>query len=177
MLLESKMLGLRQSSEFTGGALDGKVEAGIGPDEVHGPVVEEADAPLLCPLVQVIRLCHLCCRTTCPFIEAPNIEPTTPDWSRLARLPIAVRATACGRTTSRILCKPSLRETDFDLHVAEPTHRQRSQRASDSFGIHRCREEDGQATLASQASSRWTSTSRQRLPRPPEPLPQSWLGT
>jgi len=47
LLLESKMLGLRQSSEFAGGALDGKVEARIGPDEVHGLVVEEADASFL----------------------------------------------------------------------------------------------------------------------------------
>jgi len=57
--LESKMLGLRQSSEFTRGALDGKVEAAIGPNEVHGLAVEEADAPLHRPLVEAIRLCHL----------------------------------------------------------------------------------------------------------------------
>jgi hypothetical protein len=56
---ESKMLGFRQPAELTWGALNGKMETRTSPDEIHGFVVEDANAPILRLLVLAITLCHL----------------------------------------------------------------------------------------------------------------------
>ena len=56
--LESKMLGFRQPAELTRRVFDRKMKAHTRYDEIHGNVVEGADASLLCVLVLAISLRH-----------------------------------------------------------------------------------------------------------------------
>lgn len=56
--LESKMLRFRQPAERARSALDCQMEAQAGSHEVHGVAVEGADASLLRPFVQALRLRH-----------------------------------------------------------------------------------------------------------------------
>ena len=56
--LEAAMFRVRQSPEYAGGALDGKMEACAGPDEVDCCAVEGSDAALLPVLDGAIGSCH-----------------------------------------------------------------------------------------------------------------------